>query len=217
VLQQGRWIDEALVRIGEEEEADLVVMVTGMRTWWDRVLRASITAGFVRQSKCPVLLVRGREEPPDLNWDPTIGRILIPLDQSARSEGILEPAMSIGGLSGASYDLIHAIRPVQNSLGWSVAHEGGVIAPAVNQRAEAAKYLRSVTGRLKAQNQQARWEVVSDDRPVADTIVRYAERSGSDLIALATRGRSLLPRLILGSVAEQVVRKASMPVLLHRC
>jgi nucleotide-binding universal stress UspA family protein len=47
----------------------------------------------------------------------------------------------------------------------------------------------------------------------AEEILRLAQESGCDLIVLGTHGRTGLPRLLMGSVAEQVVRKAPCPVL----
>ena len=50
----------------------------------------------------------------------------------------------------------------------------------------------------------------------ADPIVRAARKAGADLIVLGTHGRRGVRRLVLGSDAEQVVRTASVPVLLVR-
>jgi len=50
----------------------------------------------------------------------------------------------------------------------------------------------------------------------ASAIVRFAEDEGVDLIVLGTHGRSGLPRLLMGSVAEAIVRKAHCPVLTFR-
>jgi nucleotide-binding universal stress UspA family protein len=57
---------------------------------------------------------------------------------------------------------------------------------------------------------------VIDDRPVAEAIVGHAERTGAELIALTTRGRGPLSRLVRGSVAEEVAVRAGVPVLLTR-
>jgi nucleotide-binding universal stress UspA family protein len=53
------------------------------------------------------------------------------------------------------------------------------------------------------------------ERP-ADAILAVAREEGSDVIALATHGRSGLTRLVVGSVADKVRRGAEMPVLLYR-
>ena len=47
-------------------------------------------------------------------------------------------------------------------------------------------------------------------------IIKYAKSNGVDLIVMGTHGRSALPYLLIGSVAEKVVRKASCPVLTVR-
>jgi len=57
--------------------------------------------------------------------------------------------------------------------------------------------------------------VVLDAADVAHAIVEYAKEHRADYIAMATHGRSGLRRLLLGSVAELVVRHATVPVLLY--
>ena len=58
-------------------------------------------------------------------------------------------------------------------------------------------------------------QVVLNDRPAA-AIMEYVRREGMDLIALSTRGRGGIVRLLLGSAAYKVVRGADMPVLVYR-
>jgi len=57
--------------------------------------------------------------------------------------------------------------------------------------------------------------VVIDAVDVAHAIVDYAKQEGAQLIAMATHGRSGLRRLLLGSVAEQVIRHSTVPVLVY--
>jgi nucleotide-binding universal stress UspA family protein len=54
-------------------------------------------------------------------------------------------------------------------------------------------------------------------RPVASAILDHAAESGAEMLVLATRGREGLARLVAGSHAEQVLRRAHVPVLLVRC
>lgn len=60
-----------------------------------------------------------------------------------------------------------------------------------------------------------RSSVVLEGMDVARAIVEYAQREKADYIAMATHGRSGLRRLLLGSVAEQVVRHSHVPVVLY--
>ena len=78
----------------------------------------------------------------------------------------------------------------------------------------AAEYLRSVGERLRGRVKQVKEEVVQGQP--ADVIVERASALGIDLIAMTTHGRSGLQRLVLGSVADEVVRRAPCAVLLVR-
>ena len=49
----------------------------------------------------------------------------------------------------------------------------------------------------------------------ADEILREADAYGADLVAVTTAGKSGLKRLVMGSVADQVFRRARLPVLLY--
>jgi len=60
------------------------------------------------------------------------------------------------------------------------------------------------------------WEKSTDEGQAATTIVHQAELIQADLIVIGTHGRSGLPHMLLGSVAEKVVRRASCPVLTIR-
>jgi nucleotide-binding universal stress UspA family protein len=67
--------------------------------------------------------------------------------------------------------------------------------------------------RLRARGLKVQPQVVVNDDP-ADAILRHAAEHDIDLIAMATRSRGGLERLLLGSVADRVVRQAGIPVLL---
>ena len=72
--------------------------------------------------------------------------------------------------------------------------------------------LQDTVERLFAPGVAARVEVLPDDS-VADGILAAADRIRADMIVMGTHGRSGLSRLVLGSVAEAVLRRATVPVL----
>ena len=72
--------------------------------------------------------------------------------------------------------------------------------------------LQDTVERLFAPDVAARVEVLADDS-VADGILAAADRIRADMIVMGTHGRSGLSRLVLGSVAEAVLRRATVPVL----
>jgi nucleotide-binding universal stress UspA family protein len=80
---------------------------------------------------------------------------------------------------------------------------------------EAQAYLDRIAERLRAQSLTVQTRVVGHDKPAA-AILDDAQKNAVDLIALATSGRGGLKRLLLGSVADKVVRGAVTPVLVYR-
>lgn len=78
---------------------------------------------------------------------------------------------------------------------------------------EAAEYVREKGSKLALQGVRVRTKTVVADR-IAEAILESARSSHVDLIAMATHGRSGLKRLILGSVADKVMRGANVSVLL---
>ena len=69
--------------------------------------------------------------------------------------------------------------------------------------------------RLRQQGLKVQTRVVRQDSPGA-AILEEARQLGVDVVALATHGRGGLGRILLGSVADKVLRGATMPVLIHR-
>lgn len=149
----------------------------------------------------PVLLSRpGHEVTP-------IRRILVPLDGSQFSLEVIEPALDLARGCGARITLL-VVASSHGSL-VRLLHPG-------EQTAESAeRFLRQVGNQLAEELGPVDYRVVeSEDPPHA--IVSEAARGGFDLIAMATHGRGGLRRLLLGSVAERVVRESDVPVLVYR-
>jgi nucleotide-binding universal stress UspA family protein len=196
--------------------ADLVVMATRERGSWSRFVWGSVTAAVARRAHCPVLLVRGRDNPPGLGTARLPRDVLVPLDGSERGEEALGAAVALGSLVGANYDLLHVVSA------WSFAglsaHGHGATTPLPGEMpvTDARAYLDGVAARLAPRGATATTNVVVDDRPIAGVIAGYAERTGAELVALTTRGRGPLSRLFRGSVAEEVACRVGVPVLLTR-
>jgi nucleotide-binding universal stress UspA family protein len=196
--------------------ADLVVMATRSRGAWARLWYGSVAAAVARQSRIPVLLVRGGEAPPDFIGGRLPRHILVPLDGTEQGEAALSPAVALGSLSDATYDLLHVVRSWR--FAEDLARGYGGFTPLTGQtpETEARWYLQRVADRLARQATRAWGSVKLDDRTTAEAIARHAELTGADLIALTTGGRGALSRLFWGSVADQVLRRSAVPVLLCR-
>jgi nucleotide-binding universal stress UspA family protein len=89
----------------------------------------------------------------------------------------------------------------------------GTTQAAERSHGEALAYLRPLADRFTGLDVQP---MAQESAHPAEDIVTTAKRLGVDLIAMATHGRTGLPHVLLGSVAEGVVRTAGIPVLLVR-
>jgi nucleotide-binding universal stress UspA family protein len=144
-----------------------------------------------------------------------VSRILVALDFSPQADAALSYATTVARGCGASVDLLHVVDDRLATADW-VSNPSLRALTAVREQAidESSRRLaRLVTG-LQLDGLVARWHVVVGQP--APALVAAAATHGSDLIAMGTRGLSGLPHLIVGSVADRVVRTASCPVLTVR-
>ena len=209
-------VADALARHAATTKTDLVVMTTNGRGGLARMWLGSVADALVREGPAPMLLLRPSETPPDQTQVPGFQNILIPLDGSQLAEQILKPAAELGNLMQAEYRLVQVVEPVAlrgyppyaYAIGWDQE---------TTRRLQdaAAGYLEDTAGTVRAVGGRVHTQVLSEHR-LAGAILEYARREGMDLIALSTRGRSGIVRLLLGSVADKVLRGADMPVLIYR-
>jgi nucleotide-binding universal stress UspA family protein len=83
------------------------------------------------------------------------------------------------------------------------------------KRDEAGSHLDKIAAGLRSSSLSVRTYLVTHDQPAA-AILNEVRTQGVDLIALETHGRGGFARFFLGSVADKVIRGASIPVLVHR-
>lgn len=139
-------------------------------------------------------------------------RILIPLDEAVPAESMVEAVGALARSTGATVRLLH-VAPIPQSLSDNYGH---VVVYADQEtarlEAEGLDYLHAVSMGLDGVELEC---AVRYGDPV-EQILSEAESWNADLIAMTTRGRSSIGRALLGSVAEQVFRRAPMAVTLCR-
>ena len=141
-------------------------------------------------------------------------RIVVALDGSPVGEKALAPAEELARRLGAPLHLVRVadatwLRFGANEAALEYAALGGELA---EEEAAARAYLEGLTGRLAGQGFSVTSEV---RRGFAGPELVAATRPG-DVLVMASHGRTGPARLLLGSVAEEVTRKATAPVLLVR-
>jgi nucleotide-binding universal stress UspA family protein len=151
--------------------------------------------------------------------------ILVPLDGSERSEAALPHAAALARQFGARVVLYRAVEtPVLVSTG-AVGPSAGVVAPPAptiemmqlerEARAAAIAYLERHARELLAQGTVTATRM-SEGPDVAEQLLGISREEGTDLIVMATHGRTGLGRYLFGSVAESVLRRTAVPVFLIR-
>ncbi len=206
-------VTEAIAAYAESHQIDLVVMTTHGRGALSRVWLGSSADRLIHQLPMPMLLVRPHEtDPADLATPPNIDHLLIPLDGSELSEQIIAPAIALGRLTDANYTLLQTIAIFTPDYGYGIYTPTDFDIAAWVQTAQ--QYLDRIASGMRAEGLQVHTEVFVG--PPALSILDYARDHAVDLIALETHGHSGAARLVLGSVADKIVRGAGVPVLLHR-
>jgi len=214
-----------LCKLLEAGEADLVVMATHGRGALGRFWLGSVADEMIRHSPVPLMLVRPQQEEVELEQEYAPGRVVLPLDGTKLAEQILEPAIAVVSLIPACeitlLRAIHPVVPVDSTPDVPEARKEArlllhqVQANQSRLRQEAEQYLEGVAERLRQRGLKVQTRVVAENHP-AQAILHEADAMKASLIALETHGRRGLSRLILGSVADKVIRGAHMPVLVHR-
>jgi nucleotide-binding universal stress UspA family protein len=209
-------VAETLQEYARATGADLVVMTTHGRGPLSRFWLGSVADRLVRSLPLPLLLVRPQEPLAPLEAPASLRRILILLDGSDLAEQILDPALALGNLMQAEYTLLRVIKPVPvYGLDLTGYAPGALDQSILKQIQEGAQtYLDGVAERLRARSLKVCTRVTVYPQAAA-AILDEARAGDSQLIALTTHGRGGLRRLLLGSVADKVVRQATIPVLVQ--
>ena len=145
----------------------------------------------------------------------TVKRILVPVDFSTHALQALAYARQVAKRFDAELLLVHVIEPAYRADASDVyvtSPHGAVLLK--EQRRLAQEQLRRLGTDLTKHGHRVRSMVKQGSPPLA--IVATAARVGAHLIVMGTYGRTGLSRMLIGSVAERVVRTAPCPVLTVR-
>lgn len=193
---------EEILRVADEINADLLVLGTQGRGGVNRMVCGSVAEAVMRRSSRPVLAVRSPDGAPR---EIAIRRILQPTDFSPRSWPALGVARALARANGAELILMH-VAPAEILTG------GAFYAPAdLGPEKEELARLREDAAQAGLDGSvQSRF---CQGDPVSE-ILLAAEDLRCDLIVMGSHGRTGLRRLLMGSVAESICRKAPCPTLI---
>jgi nucleotide-binding universal stress UspA family protein len=140
--------------------------------------------------------------------------ILVPLDASPFAEHALPVALSIARRANAKLHVTLVHAPLAATYGELPAD----VETALNSRHLHMEedYLETILGQLRKAAPSVPTSASLPEGPVAETIEEQAIKVGADLIVMTTHGRSEVGRLWLGSVADELLRFATLPLLLSK-
>jgi nucleotide-binding universal stress UspA family protein len=197
-------VAEQLVAAAREANADLIALATHGRQGVARAWFGSVTERVLAESPVPLLVLSANGQSAS-----RLGQLLVPLDNSLESDAALATARDIAVLTGARLHLVQVVEP---QPGWDNRPE---VAPVWEEvRAGVQAHLEGAIAQLYTRGLVATGEAAIG--PIAETVARVAHKCGARLIVMGTHGYTGPRRALFGSIADEVVRTAGLPVLLIR-
>jgi nucleotide-binding universal stress UspA family protein len=187
--------------------ADLIVMGTHGTSGFEHLILGSVAERVLRQATCPVLTV-----PPHARTTSKLPfkRLLCPMEFSDSSLAALEFAFSLAQQGNADLTILHIFE-------WPAEGE-----PLIYRSFNVPEYLRELEHDARARLQALVPDSIRDScrphirfshgKPYRE-ILGIAAEDGSDLIVMGVQGRNPFDLMLFGSTTNQVVRRATCPVL----
>jgi nucleotide-binding universal stress UspA family protein len=186
-----------------DHDIDLVVMGTHGRRGANRLLIGSVAEEVVRSASCPVLTIRADEK---VAPGEAVRRILVPVDFSDVSNRAIQHAKELAMTYGARLDLLHVVEEIALPAAYGMEPVNLVI-PEVVENSE-----RALADMAREEIGYEHIVVHALTGYAVSTILDFADENDIDLMVIATHGRTGIDRVLMGSVAEKVVRRAPCPV-----
>lgn len=202
-VRVGDKVDEILAVAASHETALIVIGRTSEREGvFARIFRPSLPTRLLRGASCPVLITR---------YSPPTGRILAATDLGDASRPVLQAAVAEVARSGGQVTAVHVIAPVPVMPVMDVPESLPVSTEELVTSAQ-SELDRTVRDSGLAGTTTVRVEMGAP----GERLLELARELAADLIIVGTHGRSGPKRVLLGSVAEEVLRDAPCNVLVVR-
>ena len=195
----------AIVAAVERHASPIVVLGTRGHSMLERVLIGSTTERTLRRVHCPVLAAKGDA---DTESKP-ISKIVFATDFSKASGTAREIAIALASQTGASVDVVHGFQGVGSVYsGYDV---GAALELDAQLRVQAETKLGDVVEAFGKAGVKAQGHLIEGE--AGSAIAESCGDFGADLVVMGTRGHTGLQHVVLGSVADRVLRAAPCSVL----
>lgn len=200
----------SIVAYAKEAQADLIVVGTHGRTGVERLVLGSVAESVIRTAPCPVLVARSAA--------PHEGGILAGCDLATRMDPVIALAGAFSRALDAPLTVLHALEPNMSDAALVASTFFSGVVPAQPDADTVAALRAAARGALQAElaaaNIEGEVEVAMGH--AATLLLSRAAELPASVIVVGSHHRGRVARLLLGSVANEVVRKAEAHVLVVR-
>ena len=202
-------VGNAIVSRATDIAADLVVIGAVGHSAVTRMLLGSVSDFVATHCKCAVLVVR---PPHDGAGDSKALRVTVAYDGSQQSERALAHFGQFSWIGSVAVQVLTVVQRFRQ-LPYEVPRS--LLDQFEQERAAAEEKSVAIVAKLQSQHVNAECNITESEH-VGEAVVRRANEFQSDLIVLGNTGRSLIPRILLGSVSSYVLRHARQSVWIVR-
>ncbi|HUG15557.1 MAG TPA: universal stress protein, partial [Thermomicrobiales bacterium] len=196
---------DAILSLLQTFDRPIVVMASHGRRRVKRMTLGSVTFDVVQRATGPVLVVPVSDDEAEALVPVALDRVLIPLDRSPTAETAIDAALFTLGDRPLTVRLVQIVPPLtQRSSQHAARHYA-------TAREVALDYLGRIANPVVARGHDVSTAVAIGS--TEDEIAREACEFRAELIVMATRGRTGIGRMLLGSVAEGLTQVGHCPVL----
>jgi len=158
-----------------------------------------------------VALIRAKGARPDVRGKDTLDKALVPLDGSKESEAVIPYIEELASKLEVEVTLLHILAPHY------YIYSETQLKQMESLRTSAKGYIERVAAQLKQKGIAATAEFREVTQGAeAEEIIKLADETQADVVAMSTHGRSGIGRWVLGSVADRVLHEGNTPLLLVR-
>jgi nucleotide-binding universal stress UspA family protein len=212
-VANGDYTDEILAA-AVRHQADIIVMATHGRGGLDRWIIGSVADRVARTSPIPVMLIHPHDETQSEPSEQLIQRLIVPLDGSE----LADQALPFAGRLAAQHDIpvrLVTVFDLPHELSVTMAYGAAFSQQMYDEllaegRLEAEKLLAKSKSLLRKMDVSVGHQLL--EGPVAKAIAGAAGEN--DMIVMTSHGRGGIRRLLLGSVASQLINQSDVPVVL---
>ncbi len=196
--------DPAELILEKEQSFDLILMASHRKSLIEKILVGSTTEKVARYTKKPLLVLKGKEVE-------NFKKVIIAHDLSKYADLAFEFAIKLLEPFKPQITILHVEETIELPV---VANIKDVISE--RYREEKIKYLESLKEKAQTKGFTAQVKVMQGKSPTEALLEYLKENQDTDLLVMGNRGLSTLQRVLLGSTSWELLRKAELPVLIHR-